>query len=230
MNERSGEVTRRSNMAPGSHDYSSLQSVKKNSVLRYTLAAFVIVPALSLSRADGLIGSMAAKESAVVSDGTDRLTSTTTKLGFPWDQIDPFMNGLCGYFKCFFRHVNARDGFIVSHTTDSDEDQGLGWERGLALERHYGLKQPYYLGYPPQNVGVPGCVGNIQYEMSDSTSTAHLYAVDSRLFRGIVQGCHDKVCRHGWEKDILPPEDTPDSYSLEVTQVRYIHKPHLEYP
>ncbi|EJK54608.1 hypothetical protein THAOC_25747 [Thalassiosira oceanica] len=119
---------------------------------------------------------------------------TSKKLGFSWDQIDPSIDGLCGYFKCFFRHVNSRDGFIVSHTTDSDEDQVLGWERGLALERDYGLKQPYYQEHPPQRIVIPESIGNIQNEMSDSTSNLHLYSIDARIFIGIVHGeCYGKI-------------------------------------
>ena len=192
------------------------------------LTAFSFVAALSLSRSVERLGSMTNKETDV-SDETDNLT-LTTKLGFPWDLIDPSIDGLCGLYKCFFRHVSSRDGFIVSYTTgDSEkggaEDQVLGWERGIALEREYGLKQPYYEEHPPQKIDIRGPVAddvrNIMKLQRNNTIAPH-------LFIGIV---------YGEEEDGTPiqrpnstlPEDTPNAYSLEVTQVRYIHQPHLEY-
>ncbi|EJK73587.1 hypothetical protein THAOC_04778 [Thalassiosira oceanica] len=142
----------------------------RQGVLLYILAAFAVVPALSLSRADERLESMAAKESAVASD---KLTPTMAKLGFPWDRIDPTINGTCGTHKCFFRHVNSIDGFVVSYETDSGEDQVLGWERGLALERDYGLKQLFYQEHPPRKIDLPGPVGNIRDKMKPHRKNGH---------------------------------------------------------
>lgn len=198
----------------------------RQGVLLYILAAFAVVPALSLSRADERLESMAAKESAVASD---KLTPTMAKLGFPWDRIDPTINGTCGTHKCFFRHVNSIDGFVVSYETDSGEDQVLGWERGLALERDYGLKQLFYQEHPPRKIDLPGPVGNIRDKMKPHRKHGHYknFAVAPHVFIGIVYGEEEGTSIQ--RSNSIPLEDTPGSSSLEVTQVRYIHKPHLEY-
>ena len=161
----------------------------------------------------------------------DSMTGLTTKLGwFPWDQINPFINGLCGMNKCFFRHVNSKDGFLVSYSKQDDEDQVLGWERGLALERDYGLKQPYYKEYPPQKIVIPGPVDGIQKKMTPHISrVSHwTYDIAPHLFIGFLHGGEEGTSTQ--RPNSALPKHMPAAYNLEVTQVRYIHKPHVEYP
>ncbi|EJK64377.1 hypothetical protein THAOC_14893 [Thalassiosira oceanica] len=160
----------------------------------------------------------------------ESMTGLTTKLGwFPWDQIDPFLSGLCGMNKCFFRHVNSRDGLTVSYSKQDAEDQFLGWERGLALERDYGLKQPYYREHPPQKILIPGSVDGIQKKLKRHVNRASHWTHDiaPHLFIGIAYGGEEGTPVQRPNSTLH--KHTPDN-SLEVTQVRYIHKPHLEYP
>ena len=160
----------------------------------------------------------------------ESMTGLTTKLGFPWDRIDPFISGSCGMNKCFFRHVNSRDGFIVSYSKEDEEDQVLGWKRGLALERDYGLKQPYYREYPPQKIHIRRSVDVIQKKMKHHRNRAArwTHSIAVHLFIGMVYGREGEPVQG--PNSTLPQHTPDDSYSLEVTQVRYIHKPHLEYP
>ena len=215
---------------------------KESGAILLLLAAFACVTALSLSRADMRLGRVTVKESA-----NNPTLTPTAKLGFPWDRIDPSIDGKCGMNKCFFRHVNSRDGIIVSF----GENLFLGWERGLALEKDYGLKQPCYQEHPPQIIHVP--FRKIHVPSRAGTRRVRRRNRGRKLSRDIRK----KMKRHGGNRkditfSVAPhqfiefvygkkgaptqspsstlPEDESKAYSLGVAQLRYIDKPHLEYP
>lgn len=49
---------------------------------------------------------------------------------FSWDQVDPSKKATCGFNKCFFRHRNGKDGYLVG-LARHEEDMTRGYERGM---------------------------------------------------------------------------------------------------
>ena len=81
--------------------------------------------------------------------------------------MDQWKKAKCGWNKCFFRHLNGIDGFLVGLTRHK-EDMTRGYERGIMLEARYGPGHYYYREHPPERIRVPRTMHELGQSMYEA--------------------------------------------------------------
>jgi len=149
-------------------------------------------------------------------------------ISFSWDQVDPSKRATCGFNKCFFRHLNRKDGYLVG-LVRHEEDMTRGYERGVMLEEQYGLGHYYYREYPPERVRVPKAMHELAqglYEAAhEEWSFYRNIAVNE--FTNLLNGTDVGGMLTAEEETAR--DDDNDEYTFDVVRVRKATSPQLEW-
>ena len=143
---------------------------------------------------------------------------------FSWDQVDPSKKATCGFNKCFFRHRNGKDGYLVG-LVRHEEDMAMGYERAMMLER-YGLGHYYYREYPPERVRV----SKAMHELGQGLHQASIK--EWKFYRYIAVNVFTDLLNATDTGGMLMAEEgtaRDDDYTLDVVRVRQATYPRLEW-
>ena len=143
---------------------------------------------------------------------------------FSWDQVDPSKKATCGFNKCFFRHRNGKDGYLVG-LVRHEEDMAMGYERAMMLER-YGLGHYYYSEYPPERVRVSKAMHELGQGLHQASRK------EQKFYRYIAVNVFTDLLNATDTGGMLMEEEgtaRDDEYTLDVVRVRKATYPRLEW-